>query len=219
MEQQQITESKKRTLSMMQAGELAWKFKSKQDFVVYLDQHRKCVVHHYLTHLQYSITCLMRQLWIRTSSRMYWAEGSPSWRKAMCSTSRSPISMSCQFETSTRCSRRTPSSSNFSQISTPRIRVRLANTFSTSWQPYTLSILRIVWITPANKGCRCRVKTSRSSPSRSPSSGRKSSSRCRTLRVSCCRLLLCLYILSTFRKEWQDLASAQGLLEKDCRRA
>ena len=62
MEQQQITESKKRTLSMMQAGELAWKFKSKQDFVVYLDQHRKFVVNHYLTPIQYSTTCLMRQL-------------------------------------------------------------------------------------------------------------------------------------------------------------
>ena len=191
MEQQQITESKKRTLSMMQAGELAWKFKSKQDFVVYLDQHRKCFEHHYLTPLQYSTTCLMRQLWIRISLRMCCAEGSLSWRKAKCSTSRSPISMSCQFETSTRCSRKTPSFSNFSLISIPRIRVRPANTSSTSWQPYTLSILRIAWITPANKGCRSRARTSRSSPSRSPSSGRRSSSRCRTLRVSCCGLLLC----------------------------
>ena len=41
MESNQITETKKRTLGMMQAGELAWKFKSKRDFVVYLDQHRK----------------------------------------------------------------------------------------------------------------------------------------------------------------------------------
>ena len=38
MEQEQIKESKKRTLKDIAAAELAWKFKSKQDFVVYLDQ-------------------------------------------------------------------------------------------------------------------------------------------------------------------------------------
>ena len=38
MEQSQISESKKRSLNMVAANELAWKFKSKQDFMVYLDQ-------------------------------------------------------------------------------------------------------------------------------------------------------------------------------------
>ena len=51
MESNQVTETKKRTLGMMQAGELAWKFKSKRDFVVYLDQHRKSVVFCCLTSL------------------------------------------------------------------------------------------------------------------------------------------------------------------------
>ena len=56
MESNQITVTKKRTLGMMQAGELAWMFKSKKDFVVYLDQHRKSIVLCYLTVLQSSIT-------------------------------------------------------------------------------------------------------------------------------------------------------------------
>ena len=38
MEPNEITESKKRTLGMVAAQELAWKFKSKQDFIIYLDQ-------------------------------------------------------------------------------------------------------------------------------------------------------------------------------------
>ena len=38
MQGDQISESKKRSLNMVAAQELAWKFKSKQDFIVYLDQ-------------------------------------------------------------------------------------------------------------------------------------------------------------------------------------
>ena len=38
MESNQITESKKRSMTAMHAQELSYKFKSKQDFVVYLDQ-------------------------------------------------------------------------------------------------------------------------------------------------------------------------------------
>ena len=38
MESNEATESKKRTLGMVAAAELSWKFKSKQDFIVYLDQ-------------------------------------------------------------------------------------------------------------------------------------------------------------------------------------
>ena len=41
MEPDPITETKKRTLGSMLAAELSWKLKSKQDFVVYLGQHRK----------------------------------------------------------------------------------------------------------------------------------------------------------------------------------
>ena len=51
MEPSQITETKKCTLGMMQAGELAWKFKSKRDFVIYLDQHRRFVAVCCLTRL------------------------------------------------------------------------------------------------------------------------------------------------------------------------
>ena len=38
MEGTQVKESKKRTINMVAAQELAYKFKSKQDFIVYLDQ-------------------------------------------------------------------------------------------------------------------------------------------------------------------------------------
>ena len=38
MESHQITESKKRSLTTMHAQELAWKFKSKLDFLNYMDQ-------------------------------------------------------------------------------------------------------------------------------------------------------------------------------------
>ena len=38
MESHQATEAKKRSLGLMYAQELAYKFKSKQDFIVYLDQ-------------------------------------------------------------------------------------------------------------------------------------------------------------------------------------
>jgi hypothetical protein len=38
MESTPQIESKKRSLTMVAAAELSWKFKSKQDFIVYLDQ-------------------------------------------------------------------------------------------------------------------------------------------------------------------------------------
>ena len=38
MESNQQIESKKRTLGHVAAAEMTWKFKSKQDFIVYLDQ-------------------------------------------------------------------------------------------------------------------------------------------------------------------------------------
>ena len=41
MESTQITESKKRTIGHVAAQELISKLRSKQDFIVYLDQHRK----------------------------------------------------------------------------------------------------------------------------------------------------------------------------------
>ena len=41
MEPNQITESKKRNIVDMTSNELSSKLKSKQDFVAYLDQHRK----------------------------------------------------------------------------------------------------------------------------------------------------------------------------------
>ncbi len=41
MEGQQQTESKKRAMVNISAQELKWKFRSKQDLIVYLDQLRK----------------------------------------------------------------------------------------------------------------------------------------------------------------------------------
>ena len=41
MESQQITETKKHTLGQVHAQELAWKFKSKEDFYTHLNKHRK----------------------------------------------------------------------------------------------------------------------------------------------------------------------------------
>ena len=38
MESTQQIDSKKRSLNMVAAQELSWRFKSKQDFYVYLDQ-------------------------------------------------------------------------------------------------------------------------------------------------------------------------------------
>ena len=42
MEGNQISSSKKRSIVEMQAQEIAWKLKSKADFVQYMDKHRKC---------------------------------------------------------------------------------------------------------------------------------------------------------------------------------
>ena len=49
MESSQQIESKKRTIGQMNAAELSWKLKSKEDFIVYLDKHRKYLVFIYLT--------------------------------------------------------------------------------------------------------------------------------------------------------------------------
>ena len=37
MESDPVTETKKRTLSMLHKSELSWKLKSKQDFLCYMD--------------------------------------------------------------------------------------------------------------------------------------------------------------------------------------
>ena len=42
MDPNQIAETKKRSIGYMQAQELQWKLKSKQDLLTYLDSHRKC---------------------------------------------------------------------------------------------------------------------------------------------------------------------------------
>ena len=41
MEEDPTTQSKKRSMAFLNANELSWKFKSKQDIVTYLDQHGK----------------------------------------------------------------------------------------------------------------------------------------------------------------------------------
>ena len=44
MERDPQIESKKRSLGHLAAAELSWKLKSKEDFIIYLDQHRKCFI-------------------------------------------------------------------------------------------------------------------------------------------------------------------------------
>ena len=60
MESNQITESKKRTLQTVTTQDLVGKLRSKQDFIIYLDQHRKCPFSLDLTLLQSSSTCPTR---------------------------------------------------------------------------------------------------------------------------------------------------------------
>ena len=48
MEQDQITEAKKRSFVDITAQELKYKFRSKQDLTQYLSEHREC---HYLVNL------------------------------------------------------------------------------------------------------------------------------------------------------------------------
>ena len=41
MQEDQITESKKRSIEYLDARELSWKLKSKADFINYLDKHKQ----------------------------------------------------------------------------------------------------------------------------------------------------------------------------------
>ena len=41
MDSNELAKSKKRSLGYVMAQELAWKLKSKEDFIVYLDKHCK----------------------------------------------------------------------------------------------------------------------------------------------------------------------------------
>lgn len=41
MQEDQITESKKRSIEYLDARELSWKLKSKSDFITYLDKHKQ----------------------------------------------------------------------------------------------------------------------------------------------------------------------------------
>ena len=56
MESHDNQESKKRSLGVMQAQELQWKLKSKEDILTYLDEQRKCKPILQLTPIQYSST-------------------------------------------------------------------------------------------------------------------------------------------------------------------
>ena len=67
MDSQQQIDSKKRNLGHMLAVDLQGKLKSKQDFYVYLDKHRKYHPPNLLIFLQYSTTCPTRAPSIRTS--------------------------------------------------------------------------------------------------------------------------------------------------------
>ena len=61
MDKNQITETKKRTLSYVHAQELSWKFKSKQDLYTYLDKHRKYTIPLFLIFFQSSTCCPTRE--------------------------------------------------------------------------------------------------------------------------------------------------------------
>ena len=60
MQQNAPDNSKKRSLKFMNAQEMSWKLNSKQDFLTYLDQHRKYSFAFCLTPLQYSSICLRK---------------------------------------------------------------------------------------------------------------------------------------------------------------
>lgn len=51
MDSNQVIQGKKRSLGFMMAQELSWKLKSKEDFIIYLDKHRKYRVSNILTPL------------------------------------------------------------------------------------------------------------------------------------------------------------------------
>ena len=56
----QAVASKKRSLTYMHANDLSSRLKSKTDFIVYLDKHRKCLKFYRLTLLQSSTIFLIR---------------------------------------------------------------------------------------------------------------------------------------------------------------
>ena len=60
MEDDPATASKKRSLQYINSSEMTWKFKSKQDLYVYLDEHSKFFFLGFLTPLQNSSTCHQR---------------------------------------------------------------------------------------------------------------------------------------------------------------
>ena len=60
MEDDPATASKKRSLQYINSSEMTWKFKSKQDLYVYLDEHSKFFFFGVLTPLQNSSTCHQR---------------------------------------------------------------------------------------------------------------------------------------------------------------
>ena len=45
MEEKQIVETKKRSMQYLDARELEYRLRSKEDFYVYLDEHRKSYFH------------------------------------------------------------------------------------------------------------------------------------------------------------------------------
>ena len=51
MEEKQIIETKKRPMEKMDARELGYRLRSKEDFFVYLDEHSKCLATPYLISL------------------------------------------------------------------------------------------------------------------------------------------------------------------------
>ena len=57
MDSDPVTQTKKRTLGHMLATDLVGKLKSKQDFYVYFDKHRKCPIFLCLIAFQFSSTC------------------------------------------------------------------------------------------------------------------------------------------------------------------
>ena len=60
MEDDPTIASKKRSLQYINSSEMTWKFKSKQDLYVYLDEHSKFLLLQFLTPLQNSSTCHRR---------------------------------------------------------------------------------------------------------------------------------------------------------------
>ena len=121
--------------------------------------------------------------------------------------------MNYRSATSGPSSKRTRLSPRFSRPNGRRTRDRPDSTSSTSWTPCILSTSKKSWPMRISKGWPAAAKPWRSSPLRSPSSGRRSSNPCPIWPVSSLSIQDHILLLCIFREEWQDFAFVEVLVQ------